>query len=73
MHIERTRPLVLRVTLHAMEMGALLAAARWVAEGARGELEPGAVEHLRQVVEGYDRAVRAAPVPADAGTAAAPA
>lgn len=77
MHIERTRPLVLRVTLHAMEMGALVAAARWVAEGAQGELEPGAVAHLRQVVEGYDRAVRAAPhpdAPAPAsGRAAAPA
>lgn len=73
MHIERTRPLVLRVTLHAMEMGALAAAARWVAEGARGELEPGAVEHLRQVVGGYDRALRAAPMPGEAEAAAAPA
>lgn len=73
MHIERTRPLVLRVTLHAMEMGALVAAARWVAEGARGELEPGATEHLRQVVEGYDRALRAAPSPGEPPTAAAPA
>jgi hypothetical protein len=63
MHIESTRPLVLRVTLHAMETGALVAAARWVAEGARRELEPGATEHLRQVVDWYDRAIRAAHLP----------
>lgn len=54
MKIERVRPMVLRVTLHVYEMAALVAAARWAAEGAPGEMEPGALEQLRQVLASYD-------------------
>ena len=46
------------VTLHAYELAALLAAARWVVEGAEGELPRGAVDQLRQVIDSYDRATR---------------
>lgn len=61
MTVERLRPTVLRVTLHAFELGALIAAARWVAEGAEGELPADAREQLRDVVEGYDAAVQRHP------------
>lgn len=62
MTIERPRPTVLRVTLHAYELSALVAAARWVAEGAEGELPEEAVDQLRQVLESYDAEVRRSPV-----------
>lgn len=47
MRIERPRPLVFRVTLHAYELSALVAAARWVVEGAENELPAEAVDQLR--------------------------
>jgi len=56
--IERIRPAVLQVTLSTYEVAALMAAARWVAEGAEGELAAEAVEHLKQVVDGYDAAAQ---------------
>jgi hypothetical protein len=58
MKVERVRPAVLQVTLSAYELSALIAAARWVAEGAEGELAPEAVEQLRQVLANYDAAAR---------------
>ncbi len=58
MTVEHVRPTVLRVTLHSFEMAALVAAARWVAEGAEGELPEEAVDQLRQVLERYDAEVR---------------
>lgn len=58
MTVERLRPTVLRVTLHAYELSALLAAARWVAEGAEGDLPKEAVDQLRHVLGNYDAEVR---------------
>ena len=58
MTVERLRPTVLRVTLHAYELSALVAAARWVTEGAEGELPKEAVDQLRQVLGNYDAEVR---------------
>ncbi len=60
MKIERIRPAVLQVTLSAYELSALIAAARWVAEGAKGELAPEALEQINQVLDGYDTAARQA-------------
>lgn len=54
MKVERTRPTVFRLTLHAHELSALIAAARWVSEGAEGELSDEALEQLQAVVENYD-------------------
>jgi len=66
MQIERLRPTVLRVTLHAYEMATLAAAARWAADGAEGELSPETREQLDDVLAGYDEALRhAEPAPAD--------
>lgn len=57
MRVERARPGVLHVTLHAYEMAALIAAARWAVESAPGQLPADAVEQLRDVLAGYDEAV----------------
>ena len=38
MQLERVRPLVIRMTLHAYEATALITAARWVAESAENNL-----------------------------------
>lgn len=54
MRIERHRPTVFRLTLHAFELSALIAAARWVVEGAHGELPEAAQDQLRKVLENYD-------------------
>lgn len=60
MQIERLRPTVLRVTLHAYELATLAAAARWAADGAEGELNPEVREQLDDVLAGYDEALRVA-------------
>lgn len=54
MEIERLRPTVLRVTLHAYEMTALVAAARWALEGGDGELPSEARQQLEEVLANYD-------------------
>jgi hypothetical protein len=57
--VERVQPTVYRLTLHAYEAAALIAAARWVAEGSE-ELPPEeALAQLRQVIDSYDRALAA--------------
>ena len=56
MRLERVRPSVLRLTLHAYELAALVAAARLVAE--KEELPKEAAEQLRQVLSSYDDAAR---------------
>lgn len=57
MKLERQGPTVFQLTLHTYEAAALIAAARWVAEGSEGSLPDEAVEQLRQVLASYDRAL----------------
>lgn len=57
MRIERVRPAVLQVTLHAAELSSLIAAARWVVEDTPGELPDDARDQLRQLLAGYDEQV----------------
>ncbi|MGW0732646.1 hypothetical protein [Streptomyces sp. NPDC002851] len=54
MHLEWTRPGVLRATAHAFEFAALVAAARYVAESAPPSIPEEALEQLRQVLRDYD-------------------
>jgi hypothetical protein len=54
MQLEWARPGVLRVTSHAYEFAALVAAARYVAESAPPEIPEEALEHLRQILHDYD-------------------
>jgi hypothetical protein len=56
--VERIRPSILRLTLHAYELAALIAAARLVAEKGEGELPEEAAQQLRQVLASYDEAAR---------------
>jgi hypothetical protein len=58
MHIERLRPHLLRIDLHALELSALVAAARWAMEGAKGELPEEARDQLGKVLRDYDSEVR---------------
>jgi hypothetical protein len=57
-HVERVRPSVLRLTLHAYELAALIAAARLVAQKGEDELPEEAAEQLRRVLASYDEATR---------------
>jgi|GEM_PF-2867468 len=54
MKIEQLKPTVLRITLHNYEIAALVSAARWVTDGANGELPEEAVEQIRDVLDNYD-------------------
>ena len=54
MQLEWARPGVLRVTSHAYEMAALVAAARYVTESAPADIPEGALDHLREVLKEYD-------------------
>ncbi|MFE9651251.1 hypothetical protein ACFYO0_45685 [Streptomyces sp. NPDC006365] len=54
MRLERTRPGILRVTAHAYEFAALVAAARYVAESAPPDIPEQALDQLRQVLRDYD-------------------
>ncbi|MCC5908096.1 MAG: hypothetical protein JJU13_17910 [Balneolaceae bacterium] len=54
MIIEQLKPTVLRITLHTYEIAALVSAARWVTDGAKGDLPEEAVEQIRNVIDNYD-------------------
>lgn len=56
MQLERLRPSTYRITLSAYELAALVSAARWVVDGAKGELSPEATVHLSQILSSYDEA-----------------
>ena len=58
MQVERVRPMVIRLTLHTYEATALISAARWVVDGADGELSEEALAQLRAVLASYDDALR---------------
>lgn len=57
MKLQRVRATSWRLTLHPLELAALISAARWAAGGAEGELPDEAVDHLRRVLDAYDAAV----------------
>lgn len=57
MKVEQAHQGVYRLTLHALELATLISAARWVEEGADGELPAEARAQLRDVLGSYDREV----------------
>ena len=56
MHIEKKNNLVFHLTLSGYELATLISSARWVAEGAKGDLTAEAILQLKQVVSNYDKA-----------------
>jgi hypothetical protein len=52
--VEQPRQGVYRLTLHALELTALVTAARWVVEGADGQLPDEARDQLEAVLASYD-------------------
>jgi hypothetical protein len=60
MQIERVRPAVFQITLHAYQLATLVAAARVVALGAEAELNAEARGQLQTVLADYDEAFRRA-------------
>lgn len=57
MKLEQPTRSTYRLTLHAYELAALLAAARWAAEGGEGALPAEARQNLRQLVGEYEAAL----------------
>ncbi len=56
MHIEKKNNLIFHITLSGYELATLISSARWVAEGAKGELTDDAIHQIQQVVSNYDKA-----------------
>ena len=56
MQIKQQRPGIFQLNLSGYELAALIASARWAADGAKGELTPEALEQLKQVLSNYDNA-----------------
>ena len=54
MELERVRPTVLRVTLHAYELAGLMAAVRYVVDSAPSGVPDAAREQLRGLLADYD-------------------
>lgn len=54
MRLERVRPGVFRATLHAYELAALMAAARWVHDGAQGDVPEESRKQLEGVLASYN-------------------
>ncbi|MGJ7906738.1 hypothetical protein ACOQFL_09680 [Actinopolyspora sp. H202] len=58
MRLERIRPTVLRLVLHAHELATLMTAARCVAEASPTEVPESAREELRALLRDYDQQLR---------------
>jgi hypothetical protein len=56
MQLEQVTPTRYKMTLHTYELATLISAARWIAEGAKGELPPEAIKQMQDIVENYDTA-----------------
>jgi hypothetical protein len=56
--LDRIRPAVLRMTLHAYELAGLMAAARYVVDSAPSEVPDAAREQLRGLLADYDEGLR---------------
>lgn len=56
MHIEKKSNLIFHITLSGYELATLISSARWVAEGAKGELTDDAIHQIQQVISNYDKA-----------------
>lgn len=56
MRIEKGHGHIFHLTLSGYEMASLISSARWVADGAKGELTDEAIGYLKQVVANYDKA-----------------
>lgn len=54
MRLESVDSTKYRVTLHAYELAALISAARWIVNGAEGEMPNEAREQLSQIINSYD-------------------
>ena len=54
MRIEKGNPNIFRITLSGYELAALISSARWVAEGAKGEVSTEAINNINQVLQSYD-------------------
>lgn len=58
MRVEKGHINIYRLTLSSYELAALISSARWIAEGAQGELTSEAVDNLKQLLANYDKATK---------------
>ena len=58
MNIDKVGPATFKLTLHSIELSALIAAARWAKEGGEGEIAEEARRNLSQILERYDAEIK---------------
>lgn len=58
MQIKKKNAGIFQVTLSGYELAALLSSARWICDGAKGELNETAIHQLKSVIQSYDLAVK---------------
>ena len=68
MELDRVRPTVLRVTLHAYELAGLMAAVRYVVDSAPSEVPDAAREQLHGMLADYDEGLSRLAKVAERGT-----
>jgi len=58
MKVEKGHANIYRLTLSSYELAALISSARWVTEGAKGDLPLEAINNLKKILNNYDNATK---------------
>ncbi|MEP0134277.1 MAG: hypothetical protein ABJJ25_08610 [Eudoraea sp.] len=58
MQIKKEQRNIFQITLTGYELATLISSARWIAEGAKGELTSEATNNLKQLLNNYDNATK---------------
>jgi hypothetical protein len=55
MQIKKGQRNIFQITMTGYELATLISSARWIAEGAKGELTLEATNNLKQLLDNYDK------------------
>lgn len=55
MQIKKGQRNIFQITMTEYELATLISSARWIAEGAKGELTLEATNNLKQLLDNYDK------------------
>lgn len=55
MQIKKGQRNIFEITMTGYELATLISSARWIIEGAKGELTSEAINNLKQLLDNYDK------------------
>ncbi len=58
MQIKKGQRNIFQITLTGYELATLISSARWIVDGAKGELTLEAAKNLKQLLDNYDNATK---------------